>query len=362
MNKGYSLYLDVLRFSAAMVVFFSHVASQDLTNGFLWQTKAYAQTAVMIFFVMSGYVIGFVTHEKETNITDFSVARVSRLWSIVIPALLLTAICDYIGLHFNADLYRESAWPYPENSQVLHYFLSFFLVQNFWDMNLNPGINGPFWSLTYEWVYYILFGLFYFFKSKIKWLFILFIMIISGPTIILLFPIWLLGYALFKFELKNKKVFEQSYLKAFISFVAILLIIIAGPEVREINTNVAWMSRAEIVGDYFDALMFVIHLYFSPHIINIIKPVLFKYEKLIRWSASLTFALYLFHRPIIQLIAALYDGEQSNMFYRVGMIVITFLIIATIGRWCELKKSSLKIFIHNKLPLLLSASFKSKGS
>jgi peptidoglycan/LPS O-acetylase OafA/YrhL len=33
MDKGYSLYLDVLRFTAAMVVFFSHVASQDLTGG-----------------------------------------------------------------------------------------------------------------------------------------------------------------------------------------------------------------------------------------------------------------------------------------------------------------------------------------
>ena len=354
MDKGYSLYLDVLRFSAAIVVFFSHVASQDLTDGFLWQFKAYSQTAVMIFFVMSGYVIAFVTHEKEKCIRDYSVARISRLWSIIIPALLLTAVCDYIGLQFNPALYTDSSWPYPEGSQVAHYLLSFLFVQNLWDINLNPGINGPFWSLTYEWIYYILFGLFYFFKSKLKWLFISFIIVISGPSIVLLFPIWLLGYALFKLELKNKIIFEQSYLKALISISAILLIIIAGPEVRSIDTSVTWMSRTKIFGDYFDAIMFVIHLYFSPHIINIIKPVLFKYEKLIRWSASLTFALYLFHRPIIQLIAAVYEGEQSNLFYRLSMIIITFVIVATIGRWCELKKFSLKIFIHSKLPLTLN--------
>jgi peptidoglycan/LPS O-acetylase OafA/YrhL len=349
MDKGYSLYLDVLRFSAAMVVFFSHVASQDLTDGFLWQFKAYGQTAVMIFFVMSGYVIGFVTHKKEKSIRDYSVARLSRLWSIIIPALLLTAVCDYIGLQVNPALYTDSAWSYPEGSQVVNYVLSFFLVQNLWDMNLNPGINGPFWSLTYEWIYYILFGLFYFFKSRIKWLFISLIIVISGPSIVLLFPIWLLGYALFKLELKNKIIFEQSYFKALVSLVAILLIIIVGPEFRSIGTSVSWMSRTNIFGDYFDASMFIIHLYFSPHIINIIKPVLFKYERLIRWSASLTFALYLFHRPIIQLIAALYDGAQDNMFYRIIMIVITFTIVATIGRWCELKKYSLKTFIHRQL-------------
>ena len=155
------------------------MASQDLTDGFLWQFKAYSQTAVMIFFVMSGYVIGFVTHEKEKRISDYAIARVSILWSIIIPALFLTAICDYVGLQFNSDLYNNSAWPYPEGSQIVHYLLSSFLIQNLWDMNLNPGINGPFWSLTYEWMYYILFGLFYFFKSKIKWLLILLIILIS---------------------------------------------------------------------------------------------------------------------------------------------------------------------------------------
>jgi peptidoglycan/LPS O-acetylase OafA/YrhL len=350
MDKGYSLYLDILRFSAAMVVFFSHVASQDLTDGFLWQFKAYSQTAVMIFFVMSGYVIGFVTHEKESCIKDYAVARVSRLWSIVLPALILTAICDYIGLQINPALYTDSAWPYPEGSQVLHYLLSFFLLQNLWDMDLNPGINGPFWSLTYEWIYYVLFGLFYFFKSKMKWFFILLIMVLSGPSIVLLFPIWLIGYGLFKLELKNKTIFQQSHLKALISLAVLLLIIFVGPEVRTIDTSVTWMSRTKIFGDYFDAIMFVIHLYFSPHIISIIKPVLFKYERLIRWSASLTFALYLFHRPIIQLIAAFYDGTQSNMVYRIIMIVITFTIVATVGHWCESKKYSLKILIHNKLP------------
>jgi len=342
MDKGYSLYLDVLRFSAAMVVFFSHVASQDLTDGFLWQFKAYSQTAVMIFFVMSGYVIAFVTHEKEKNITDFAVARVSRLWSIIIPALILTAICDYIGLQVNANLYMNSAWPYPEGSQVMHYLLSFFLVQNLWGADLNPGINGPFWSLTYEWVYYILFGLFYFLKGNYKWFWILLIAALAGPSILVLFPVWLLGFALFKYELLNKIEFKQSYYKAILSVSAIALIIFWGPEVRSLDLPISWVSRKSVVGDYFDSVMFVIHLYYCPHLIGLIKPVMFKYENIIRWSASLTFALYLFHRPIIQLIAALHDGDKSNFIYRILMLIITFIIVATIGRWCELKKGVLK--------------------
>jgi peptidoglycan/LPS O-acetylase OafA/YrhL len=291
---------------------------------------------------MSRYVIGFVTSEKEKNLTDYAIARISRLWSIVIPALLLTAICDYIGLQVNPNLYLNSTWPYPEGSQFLHYFLSFFLVQNFWDLDLNPGINGPFWSLTYEWIYYILFGIFYFFKSNVKWIFIVGIALISGPSIILLFPVWLLGYALFKWKAYKSRAFEFSYVKAFLSLFALLMIIFIGPEIRLIQLSIIWMSRASLLGDYFDAILFVSHLYFSPHLIHIIKPLLFQYKKIIRWSASLTFALYLFHRPIIQLFSALYEGEQSNLVYRLGMVIVTFLIIATIGRWCELKKIVLK--------------------
>jgi peptidoglycan/LPS O-acetylase OafA/YrhL len=349
MDKGYSLYLDVLRFSAAMVVFFSHVASQDLTDGFLWQFKAYSQTAVMIFFVMSGYVIAFVTHEKEKNITDFAVARVSRLWSIIIPALILTAICDFIGLQVNENLYINSAWPYPEGSQLLHYLLSFFLVQNLWGADLNPGINGPFWSLTYEWVYYILFGLFYFIKGNKKWLWLMFVAALAGPSILALFPVWLFGYALFRMDIKHKGSFEFSYIKACLAILAIALIIFVGPQVRQIDMTISWLTRTSIAGDYFDSIMFLIHLYFCPHLISLIKPWLIRFEKIIRWCASLTFALYLFHRPIIQLIAAVYDGDQSNFVYRLLMLIITFIIIATIGRWCELRKGLLKNNIKKRL-------------
>ena len=349
MDKGNSLYLDLLRFSAAMVVFFSHVASQDLTDGFLWQFKAYSQTAVMIFFVMSGYVIAYVTEEKEKSFSSFSIARISRLYSVIIPALILTAVCDFIGLNINAPLYMQSSWHYPEGSQLMHYFLTFFLVQNIWELELNPGINGPFWSLTYEWMYYILFGVFYFFKSHMKWLAIVLLMVISGPSIVALFPIWLMGFWLFKLQKTNVIATDKLYIKAVLSVVAIGLLLYLSPMIRGISFTIPLIERTSILGDYFDALLFTVHLYFSRYLVILVFPILLKYEKIIRWSASLTFALYLFHRPIIQLFAALYDGDQSNNFYRVSMVVVTFCITATVGRWCEQHKYMLKKLLENSL-------------
>jgi peptidoglycan/LPS O-acetylase OafA/YrhL len=63
MKTGTSLYLDLVRFSAAMTVFINHVKERTTFSfsGFwsahsFWREHLfyYGQTAVMVFFVLSG--------------------------------------------------------------------------------------------------------------------------------------------------------------------------------------------------------------------------------------------------------------------------------------------------------------------
>ena len=345
MNKSLSLYLDLFRFLAAMVVFLSHYASQQLTGGFLWQFKVYDQTAVMIFFVMSGFVIAFVTCEREKDFKSYAIARLARLYSIIIPALILTATLDFIGIQLNEPLYYQASWPYPDSSQLVHYVLSFFMIQNVWDLQLNPGINGPFWSLTFEWFYYLIFAAFFFVRSNTKYLLILVLCLIGGPTIVALLPIWFAGYLLYYAMQKQK---NTSFFKVLICVAALLMLIILGPYVRDIQTESEWIARGALWGDYFDAIVFCVHLYCAPSLLRYTDRFLFPFEKVIRWTASLTFALYLFHRPIIQAIAAIHDADVSNWTYRIVMLVITLTVVAVVGRWCEKYKKQLKIQI-NKL-------------
>jgi peptidoglycan/LPS O-acetylase OafA/YrhL len=126
-----SLYLDVVRFSAAMVVFLGHAAGR-------WQLGAYLHTAVIVFFVLSGFVIGFVASTKERTLDDYWAARIARRSSIVVPALLLTLVCDVIGLSLNRGFYVNGPWGYPSGSQVANYLPSLFLLQNVWELDLNP--------------------------------------------------------------------------------------------------------------------------------------------------------------------------------------------------------------------------------
>ncbi len=344
MNKHISLYLDVWRFGAALIVFLSHVASQKISNGLFWQTKLYDQTAVIIFFVMSGFVISYISSTKETELKDYSIARVSRLYSVVIPALLITFIADSIGYAINPEFYTEGPWPFETDSYLLTYFLSFLMIQNIWDLELNPGINQPFWSLTFEWVYYIAFAAVFYFKSNWKYAWLAIILVLAGPTIVALFPIWLLGYFLYR-AMANNPCQTNSLLSVLLSLSAIVAMVLMGPEIRKIAFSSNLIARKEVYGDYFDAIMFCIHLYFAPSILHYGGYILEKYAGTIRKVASCTFALYLFHRPLIQLIAAITPTELEDSLYRLSLLLIPLSIVFTVGYWSEKQKINLKIIL-----------------
>lgn len=341
LNKHVSLYLDVWRFGAALVVFLSHVASQKISGGLFWQVKYFDQTAVMIFFVMSGFVISYISSTKETALKEYSIARISRLYSVVVPALVITFVADYIGFSINPDFYTGGPWPFETNSYLLTYSLSFLMIQNIWDLGLNPGINQPFWSLTFEWVYYIAFAAVFYFKSHWKYAWLALILVLAGPTVVALFPIWLMGYFLYK-AMPNDANQTTSFLSVLLSLSAVVALVLVGPEIRKIEFSSALISRQEIYGDYFDATMFCIHLYYLPYILHYVGYILEKYASIIRNVAACTFALYLFHRPLIQLIAATASTDLENTIYRVSLLLIPLLFVFTIGYWSEKQKVNLK--------------------
>ena len=76
MRRGFSCYLDLARVVACMIVFAHHLTLDsgcyDSTDS-LCTTLAYlipfhaGHSAVVIFFVLSGYVITYVASERETS-------------------------------------------------------------------------------------------------------------------------------------------------------------------------------------------------------------------------------------------------------------------------------------------------------
>ena len=85
MSRAFSLYLDAVRFTAAMLVLFFH-ANVIYRPGILLTSLGHE--AVVIFFVLSGFVIAYVADTRETDFRGFMVARGARIFSVAIPAII----------------------------------------------------------------------------------------------------------------------------------------------------------------------------------------------------------------------------------------------------------------------------------
>jgi len=91
-----SLVLDSLRIGAAILVLLWHAKD-------MWFPQQahdanmpgnLSHTAVVVFFFLSGFVIAFTTSAKRRTLSEYLEARLGRLTSMVIPALLLTAVVE----------------------------------------------------------------------------------------------------------------------------------------------------------------------------------------------------------------------------------------------------------------------------
>jgi peptidoglycan/LPS O-acetylase OafA/YrhL len=146
MNKGLSTYLDALRFSAALAVFFRHLSFSNVSGGFLWQLYPFGHDAVVIFFVLSGFVIAYVTDTKEATIGEYMSARLARLYSVVLPALAVTFICDFVGIRHHPQVYDLAR----ETEPTLRLLASGLFISQSWGWQLDTLSNDAYWSLPYE--------------------------------------------------------------------------------------------------------------------------------------------------------------------------------------------------------------------
>lgn len=184
MNKTKSnqlLWLDLLRGLAALVVLMGHLRSvlfQDYENlqnpnalakAFYFIT-GFGHQAVIIFFVLSGFFIIKSIHDANTSNkwawSNYLVNRLSRLWMVLIPGLLLAAIWDHVGISMNPafDIYSGTIPHLIYFNPIGHLGLDVFFGNMFFLQTVffpTYGTNGALWSLSNEFWYYIIFPLLY---------------------------------------------------------------------------------------------------------------------------------------------------------------------------------------------------------
>jgi peptidoglycan/LPS O-acetylase OafA/YrhL len=124
--------------------------------------------AVVGFFVLSGYLVGGAVlsrmREPKPFLKDYYLHRVTRVYVVLIPTLLLTLLFDFLGrrLFVSSEIYKGAMFVGHFTSSLL--FASLLNLQGIYFEFF--GTNGPLWSLACEFWYYITFPLLLIFFAK----------------------------------------------------------------------------------------------------------------------------------------------------------------------------------------------------
>ncbi|MGZ5821914.1 MAG: acyltransferase family protein, partial [Croceibacterium sp.] len=189
LSPAFSLFLDIVRFAAALIVFLEHAKPMGLV-GSLGLLDGLSGEAVIAFFVLSGFIIETTTR-RERGWRHFALARAARIYSVFIPALVLGLVLKLTAaLVLNRALLHE-LWTFDLAPWRLA--ASALFLGQAWTLQVPLPWNGAVWSLHFEVIYYVLFGFLAFAPRAWRLPAAMIVCALAGPKILLLMPCWWLG-------------------------------------------------------------------------------------------------------------------------------------------------------------------------
>lgn len=160
MQKKYYYWLDLLRFLSALLVVVAHCranffevyahlepGSQTLFTKIFYFATSFSDDAVLLFFILSGFLVGGQTLERiiskeNLSASEFAVSRIVRIGLPLFVSVIFIAVTD-----FALDV--ETSW-----EGILY---NLFSLQNIWGEYAAMG--GPLWTMPYiVWSYVLLYA------------------------------------------------------------------------------------------------------------------------------------------------------------------------------------------------------------
>ncbi len=324
-----------------MTVLLSHAASNHLSGGFLWPIKDLGMEAVVVFFVLSGFVITYAAEERERSAQTFAINRMARIYSVALPALILTFVLDGIGRSMNPDAY--SGWMVYLPDHIPWQFLnSVFFTNEVWYNHVTPGINRPYWSMGYEVPYYFAFGIAAF--APRAWAFpgAALVMLIAGPNVAALFPMWLLGLASYRFCVSRPLGKWAGMTLWSFSLVGLILVVFPSRDRNPLFGNISLTPERlhDLLHFYLVALLFAANVIGFRGASPLVASLLNWATKPICWMGQRTFAIYLFHVPIMQFVVAAAPWPVTSWITRSMIFLGVPLVVFGLAEITERRKDA----------------------
>jgi peptidoglycan/LPS O-acetylase OafA/YrhL len=337
MTIALSLYLDALRFGASFIVFLSHYGTGRISGGVFWYLADYGRAAVLVFFVLSGFVIAWVTESRETMIEDYTLSRIARLYSVIIPAFIVTAALDHLGRVIDPRLYGPE-WGHSTAHPVLGYALSAVFLGESWNLSALPGFNTPFWSLNYEAWYYVLFAAATFLRGWRRAATVGLAALMAGPKILLLLPVWLMGVAAWRWRAALPKRLRGPLVG--LGLVGLVAVGALGGQTLFWHPVTHWLPPGYSACDY---ILGAIVALFIVGLANLALPMPgMRLERAVRWLAGTTFGLYLLHYPLLNFFGTVVPGPPDKAMHRLLVFGLALGGALGLARLIEPRKGALK--------------------
>ena len=375
MSTNFSSLLNFFRWFSALLVILSHtrhlifvdyqnIIDKNIFIKAFYFITGFGHEAVIIFFIISGFLVGGLTLEKwltKIQYKIYLVDRFSRIYIVLIPAIFIGGGLDWLGSNYvnGSEIYTNSA-RYQTSSlgSVISTNLNFeTLFGN--ALNLQNiffpifGSNGPLWSLANEWWYYIIFATLLD-KKPLNKLFSASIAV----TIILCLPfkitymmlIWLLGVLILQF---NK--FKLPTLPTFISLIIFIIVLVISrlshnpDNLTSPESDLIAFTRDMGFGFAFSLLLISCNS----------RGFYFPFSYIHKLLADFSYSIYLFHFPIfIFLMALSHDFLAINFMQQpnsncallfLGIILVIYILSYLISLITERHTKKLRNFILTKI-------------
>ncbi len=345
MTPAVSVWLDLLRLGAAGVVFLGHFGTQRISGGLFHQATQFGEAAVDVFFVISGFVIAHAA-SRRGDARDYAVARLARVYSVVMPVLALGWLLDAAGPGLGPAVY--AAAPHFTGPAGWGQLVSSLLfLDHHWWRAAQPGSNLPFWSLCFEAWYYVAFGLIAFAPRPWNWMAASLALLLAGPKIAALFPLWLLGAACQRWGMRLAVPVGLGWVLflaplAVALFTMTLLTVEPGAMTRACFPYLPFTPDCVVPlwQDYAVGVLVAANLVGVHALSDRLAPALVRVARPVAWLAGASFTLYLLHYPLIHFLAAAVPWPVSDWRSRLVILVATPLVVLLVAAGTERRKQA----------------------
>ncbi len=350
---------------SAIMADYGDVQQPGPWHALFYLLTGFGHQAVMVFFVLSGFFVGgSVLRQAGTfSAKQYAIARLTRLWIVLIPALVFTAVIDSLVRSLDAGVLTGAYWNIwnsgPQSAESFSDSFGAFMGNcAFLQTIVVPvfGVNGPLWSLANEFWYYVLFPCLAcscleparFFQFRVRlWAGLcgLVVLALLPRGMCLGFLVWLLGVVVWRFRASSPQRFHRRLWVAF----GLLFFLAA----MAYSKSAIWQLRLGLPEDLATGLTFgvlAVSLAWTPVPQSVPSVCIAAARRL----ADFSYSLYIVHFPVVLLIAVGFYHSKKMQPDLTGWLqwlawFCTLLLTGLAFWWCfEKRTETLRRLITSK--------------